>query len=77
MELFIIPLILLVALDLAALCWGFDSRDRIDSHEWERRGSSKALALRLQKPKPEAVLMTDEKRLRENSSQTPVQSAAS
>ncbi len=38
---------------------------------------SKALALRLQKPKPEAVLTTDEKHVRENSSQTPVQSAAS
>jgi hypothetical protein len=32
MELFIISLILLVALDLAALLWGFDSRDWIDSH---------------------------------------------
>lgn len=38
---------------------------------------SKALALRLQKPKPEAVLTTDEKHVRENSIQTPVQSAAS
>ena len=40
MELFIISLIVLVALDLAALRWGFDSRDGIDSHEWERRGST-------------------------------------
>lgn len=38
MELFIL-LVILVALDVAALRWGFDSRDRIDSHEWER-GSS-------------------------------------
>ena len=34
MELFIISLIILVALDLAALRWGFDSRDGIDSHQW-------------------------------------------
>ena len=40
MELFIISLIILVALDLAVLRWGFDSRDGIDSHEWERRGST-------------------------------------
>lgn len=39
MELFII-LILLVALDLAALRCGFDSRDGIDSNEWERRSST-------------------------------------
>ena len=38
---------------------------------------SKALALRLHKPKPEAVLTTDEKHVRENSGQTPVQSAVS
>ena len=40
MELFIISLMILVALDLAALHWGFDSRDGIDSHEWKRRGST-------------------------------------
>ena len=40
MELFIITLMILVALDLAAWRWGFDSRDVIDSHEYERRGSS-------------------------------------
>jgi hypothetical protein len=28
---------LLVALDLAALRWGFDSTDGINSLEWERR----------------------------------------
>ena len=32
MELFI-SLVILFALDLAALRWGFDSRDGIDSHE--------------------------------------------
>ena len=40
MDLFIISLMILVGLDLAALHWGFDSRDGIDSHEWERCGSS-------------------------------------
>ena len=40
MELFIILIIVLIALDLAALRWGFDSRDRIDSQEWERRSST-------------------------------------
>lgn len=48
MELFIISLIVLVALDLAALSWGFDSRDGIDSHEWERRGSTFFPAYRYQ-----------------------------
>jgi 2-polyprenyl-6-methoxyphenol hydroxylase-like FAD-dependent oxidoreductase len=38
---------------------------------------SKALASRLQKPVPEAVMTTDEKHSRGNSSQTPVQSAVS
>jgi len=33
MELFIISLMTLVALELAALRWGFDSRDGIDSHD--------------------------------------------
>jgi hypothetical protein len=40
MEPFIISLVILVALDLAVLRWGFDSRDGIDSHEWERSGST-------------------------------------
>jgi hypothetical protein len=40
MEVFITALMILVALDFASLRWGFDSRDRIDSHQWERRGSS-------------------------------------
>ncbi len=38
----IILLITLVALDLVALRWGFDSRDHIDSLEWERRWVWKA-----------------------------------
>jgi hypothetical protein len=40
MELLIIALIVLIALDLASLRWGFDSRDWIDSREWERRSST-------------------------------------
>lgn len=30
-------LLLIILLDLAALRWGIDSRDNIDSHEWMRR----------------------------------------
>jgi hypothetical protein len=37
MEEFLIVLALLIALDLASLRWGFDSTDKIDSPEWERR----------------------------------------
>lgn len=37
MEIIIILLVLLVAFDLAALCWGCDSRDSINSPEWEKR----------------------------------------
>ncbi len=32
-----ILLILLVVLGIAALCWGADSSDGINSQEWERR----------------------------------------
>jgi len=37
MAMFIIFLVLLIVLALAATRWGFDSRDGIDSREWERR----------------------------------------
>ncbi len=33
MELFIISLMVLIMFDLAALRWGFDSRNGINSHE--------------------------------------------
>ncbi len=33
----LIALMLLVAFDLAALRWGHDSRNRIESSEWEHR----------------------------------------
>lgn len=32
-----VPMLLLVLLDVAALCWGTDSTERVDSPEWERR----------------------------------------
>ncbi len=34
---FIIFLVLLIVLGFAAMRWGFDSRDGIDSPEWEKR----------------------------------------
>jgi hypothetical protein len=37
MLLFIIFIAILVALDLVAMRWGFDSRDTVDNPEWERR----------------------------------------
>jgi phosphatidylglycerophosphate synthase len=37
MTMFFIFLILLIALALVANRWGFDSRDGIDSAEWEKR----------------------------------------
>jgi len=33
---FIIFLVLLIVFNLAAMRWGFDSRDGIDSPEWEK-----------------------------------------
>lgn len=37
MLLILIGLLLLIALDIAAMRWGYDSRDGLDSREWERR----------------------------------------
>lgn len=33
----IIAIVLFIALDIAALRWGFNSRDGLESEEWERR----------------------------------------
>jgi hypothetical protein len=33
----IIVLTLFIVLDIAALRWGIDSTERVDSYEWERR----------------------------------------
>jgi len=37
---FVLFFLLLLLLDLAALRWGADSREEIDSPEWERRRAS-------------------------------------
>jgi sensor domain CHASE-containing protein len=37
MAMFLIFLVLLVVLAFAATRWGFDSRDKLDSPEWQRR----------------------------------------
>ncbi len=37
MGILIIAFILFVLLDIAAMLWGYDSRDGIDSAEWMRR----------------------------------------
>ena len=36
---------LFILLDLAALRWGADSRDTIDSPEWERRAHSRTRSI--------------------------------
>jgi hypothetical protein len=37
MILFIIFFALLITLDIAAMCWGFESRAGMNSSEWQRR----------------------------------------
>jgi hypothetical protein len=37
MGIMILALLMLVAIDIAAAKWGFDSRDGVDSREWVRR----------------------------------------
>ncbi|MBA2396566.1 MAG: hypothetical protein H0V70_27900 [Ktedonobacteraceae bacterium] len=37
MPILIIAFVLFVLLDIAAMLWGYDSRDGIDSAEWVRR----------------------------------------
>jgi hypothetical protein len=37
METLLILMMLVIALDIASLRWGFDSTEKIDSPEWERR----------------------------------------
>ena len=36
MEILLVLLLLVIALDIASLRWGFDSTEKIDSPEWER-----------------------------------------
>ncbi len=37
METLLILLMLVIVLDIASLRWGYDSTEKIDSPEWERR----------------------------------------
>ena len=37
METLLILIMLVVVLDIASLHWGFDSTEKLDSSEWERR----------------------------------------
>lgn len=37
METLLILILLVVILDIASLRWGFDSTEKLDSPEWERR----------------------------------------
>ena len=37
METLLILIMLFIVLDIASLRWGFDSMEKIDSPEWERR----------------------------------------
>ena len=37
MEIFIVLIIVCILFNVAALCWGVDSRDDINSREWIRR----------------------------------------
>ena len=37
METLLILILLLIVLDIASYRWGFDSREKLDSPEWERR----------------------------------------
>ena len=37
MQTLLILILLLIVIDIVSLCWGFDSTEKIDSPEWERR----------------------------------------
>jgi hypothetical protein len=39
METLLVLILLVIALDIASLRWGFDSTEKIDSPEWERRAT--------------------------------------
>ncbi len=39
----IIVIVLLVVLDITAMRWGADSRERVNSFEWERRAHQEEL----------------------------------
>jgi hypothetical protein len=37
MEMILILIVALVVFDIVAFAWGFDSRESVDSAEWEKR----------------------------------------
>jgi hypothetical protein len=39
MEILLVMILLVIALDFASLRWGFDSTEMIDGPEWERRAT--------------------------------------
>jgi hypothetical protein len=43
MELIVILLVALLLFDVAAFLWGYDSREGIDSAEWEKRKYRRSL----------------------------------
>jgi hypothetical protein len=43
MEPLLILIMLVVILDIASLRWGFDSTEKLDSPEWERRATWRVL----------------------------------
>lgn len=51
MELFIILLLALIVLGIAAPRWGFDSRDTFNSAEWGRRNEVRYLQMNPKKSK--------------------------
>jgi hypothetical protein len=43
METLLILIMLVIVLDIASIRWGFDSMEKIDSPEWERRATWRVL----------------------------------
>jgi hypothetical protein len=43
METLLILIMLVVVLDIASLRWGYDSSEKLDSPEWERRAAWRVL----------------------------------
>ena len=43
METLLIVILLVVVLDIASLRWGYDSTEKLDSPEWERRAAWRLL----------------------------------
>ena len=43
METLLILILLVIVLDIASVRWGYDSTDKLDSPEWERRAAWRVL----------------------------------